>query len=103
MKKVKAILQMPKPEDVTGVRRLCGMVQYLGRYTPNLADDLEPIHKLTRKDEKFKWNKSCEKSLKRLKEKMSNPPVLAYYNPREELVLLHSYSAYKNRNESGMT
>ena len=42
--KVKAIQEMPVPEDVTGVRRLCGMVQYLARYTPNLADDLEPIH-----------------------------------------------------------
>ena len=42
-KKVQAIVEMPASTDVTGVCRLCGMVQYLVRYTPNLADDLEYI------------------------------------------------------------
>ena len=84
---VKAIQEMPVPEDVTGVHRLCGMVQYLARYTPNLADDLEPIHQLTRKDVEFIWSKECDDAFKRLKQKMSNSPVLGYYNPEEELVL----------------
>ena len=53
--KVRAIQEMPAPEDVSGVRRLCGMIQYLAWYTPNLASDLEPIHALTRKDIAFKW------------------------------------------------
>ena len=29
--KVEAILKMPEPTDIPGVRRLCGMVQYLSR------------------------------------------------------------------------
>ena len=78
---------MNVPEDVTEVRRLCGMVQYLARYMPNLADDLEPIHQLTRKDVEFNWSKECDDAFKRLKQKMSNSPVLGYYNPEEELVL----------------
>ena len=65
--KVKAIQEMPVPEDVTGVRRLCGMVQYLAHYTPNLADDLEPIHQLTRKDVEFNWSKECDDAFKKIK------------------------------------
>ena len=57
---------MPVPEDVTGVHRLCGMIQYLARYMPNLADDLEPIHQLTRKDAEFNWSKECDDAFKRL-------------------------------------
>ena len=30
--KVKAIQDMPPPTDVSGVKRLCGMVQYLARF-----------------------------------------------------------------------
>ena len=41
---------MPQPVDVQGVRRFCGMVQYLSKFIPHLADTLEPIRMLTRKD-----------------------------------------------------
>ncbi|XP_068224775.1 uncharacterized protein [Palaemon carinicauda] len=42
--KVKAIKEMPAPTDISGIRRFCGMVQYLSRFLPNLADDLEPVY-----------------------------------------------------------
>ena len=86
-KKVQAIVQMPAPTDVTGVRRLCGMVQYLARYTPNLADDLEPIHALTRSNTESVWSQVCQDAFSRPKRKLSETPVLAYYNPDETLVL----------------
>ena len=31
-RKVKAINEMPTPTDVAGVKRLCGMVQYMARF-----------------------------------------------------------------------
>lgn len=85
--KVRAIHEMPPPEDITGVRRLCGMVQYLARYTPNLSGDLEPIHRLTRKDTPFVWSEECENAFRNLKQKLSDAPVLAYYNQNKPLVL----------------
>ena len=45
--KIKAILEMPAPEDIHGVKRLCDMVQYLSKFLPNLADDMEAIRALT--------------------------------------------------------
>ena len=38
--KVQAIHDMPGPTDVAGVKRLCGMVQYLSRFLPDLAEHL---------------------------------------------------------------
>jgi len=52
--KVEAIAKMPAPTDVSGVKRFCGMVQYLARFSPNLAADLEPLRHLTRKN--VAWN-----------------------------------------------
>ena len=54
--KVRAIRDMSRPVDVAGVRRLCGMTQYMSRFLPDLAETLEPIRVLTRKDTPFVWS-----------------------------------------------
>ena len=46
--KVQVIRDMPAPTDVAGVKRLCGMVQYMSRFLPDLAETIEPIRALTR-------------------------------------------------------
>ena len=46
--KVEAISKMPKPNDVSSVKRLCGTILHLSRFMPNLANDLAPLHKLTK-------------------------------------------------------
>ena len=48
--KVQATRDMPAPNDVAGVKRLCGMVQYMSRFLPDLAETIKPIRALTRKD-----------------------------------------------------
>ena len=58
--KVQAIRDMPAPTDVEGVKRLCGMAQYMAKFLPNLAATLEPIRALTRKETPFVWSKECE-------------------------------------------
>ena len=51
--KVQAIRGMPALTDVEGVRRLCGMAQYMARFLPNLDETLGPMRALTRKDTPF--------------------------------------------------
>ena len=48
--KVEAILKMPEPQYVHGVRRFCGMVQYLSKFVPELAETASPLRTLTHKD-----------------------------------------------------
>ena len=85
--KVDAILKMPPPENVTDVRRLCGLVQYMGRFLKDLADTLEPIRHLTRKDVKFDWNEDCQRAFESLKKQLTKAPILAYFDPEKELVV----------------
>ena len=58
--KVQAIHDMPKHIDEAGVRRLCGMTQYMSRFLPDLAKTLEAIRALTRKDTPFVWSTECK-------------------------------------------
>ena len=85
--KVQAIRGMPVPTDVEGVRRLCGMAQYMARFLPNLAETLKPMRALTRKNTPFVWSKECETAFNSLKKDLSEPPCLAYFDSAKEVVI----------------
>ena len=61
--KVDAIVNMPKPADVQGVRRILGMTNYLAKFLPKLSDVLQPLRQLTRKEHDFTWSHFTTKHL----------------------------------------
>ena len=85
--KVKAVLEMPRPEDVEGVQRLNGFVNCLAKFLPRLADQMEPIRRLTRQHTEFEWAEEQEKALQAVKRLVTTAPVLSYYDPKAELEL----------------
>ncbi|XP_056135369.1 G2/mitotic-specific cyclin-B2-like [Lampris incognitus] len=46
MGKVRAIQEIPEPQDKTELQRIMGMVQYLAKFIPNLAEVSPPLRKL---------------------------------------------------------
>jgi len=60
-KKVKAITEMLKPQDVTQLRPFLGMVQYYAKFLPDLATHLAPLHRLLQND--VKWRGGLRKKL----------------------------------------
>lgn len=83
--KVKAVLEMPSPEDVEGIQRVNGFVNYLAKFLPRLADQMEPIRRLTRQHTEFKWAEEQEKALQEVKRLVTTAPVLNYYGPKAKL------------------
>ena len=65
--KTKAVLEMPRPEDVGGVQRLNGFVNYLSKFLPRLADHMEPIRRLTRQDTECNWAEEQENAFREVK------------------------------------
>lgn len=41
--KPKSIIEMPPPTDKHGVQRILGMVNYVQKFAPNLADAVKPL------------------------------------------------------------
>ena len=85
--KVKAIKEMPAPTDVTGVRRFLGMVQYLAKFLPKLADLTKPMRELTQKNVIFTWQKAQNNAFKAVKDAISDTPVLRYYSLEDEVTV----------------
>ena len=48
--KIRAITEMPIPEDKKAVQRLLGMINYVGKFIPNLAKITKPLRELLKKD-----------------------------------------------------
>ena len=85
--KVKAIVEMPSPTDVAGVQRLLGSAQYLSKFLPHLEDMTKPLRELTHQDSQWVWDHLQKVAFGKLKEAVSNTPILRYYNFCDEVTL----------------
>ncbi|XP_031334049.1 uncharacterized protein K02A2.6-like [Photinus pyralis] len=92
--KIQAIKNVNRPENVTQLKAFIGMVNYYGRFIKNLANILKPLYELLRKDEKFRWNKSCEEAMEKAKDAISSDNVLIHFNPKLPLQLACDASMY---------
>ena len=80
---------MPNPEDVSGVRRFFGFVNYLSKFLPSLSDLCEPFRKLTLKDAVRSWHEVPDKAVAKIKQFVTctPEPVLGYFDPNQSLIL----------------
>lgn len=92
--KIEAIKQMPRPKNLSEIRAFTGMINYYGRFIPNLSTILRPLNALLRKDTSFIWSKECEAAFCQAKEAFISNRVLVYFNPRLPLVLATDASSY---------
>lgn len=71
--KVRAIKAAPSPKCVTELRSFLGMVNYYGKFLPDLSKVLAPLYKLLHNDTKWQWCEEQEAAFKKVKE-LSNAP-----------------------------
>ena len=92
--KIEAIVNAPTPRNVTELRSFLGLLNYYGRFVPNLSFLLHPLNKLLRHGVRWHWSKACAKAFKTAKEKIVSPNVLVHYDPGRPLTLATDASAY---------
>ena len=92
--KVKAIIDMPEPTDVSAIRRFLGMINQLGKFTPHLAGITKPMRDLLSKKNDWTWGHAQQRCFAQLKECLASAPVLALYNANRETTLSADASSY---------
>lgn len=65
--KVAAIQQMPPPGNVTELKRILGMVTFLGRYIPNLSTVGQPLHELLKSKNDWTWGHAQQTAFENIK------------------------------------
>uniref|UniRef100_A0A3B3HAG9 ribonuclease H n=1 Tax=Oryzias latipes TaxID=8090 RepID=A0A3B3HAG9_ORYLA len=92
--KVKAIMEMPEPQDVEGVRRVMGMANYLGKFLPHLASFSKPLRDLLCEKNEWHWGNAQKEAFQKLKTELSSPRVLASYSIDAKTCVAADASSY---------
>ena len=88
LEKGKAIVCARAPTYVSEYRGFLGLVQYVGRYVPDLATVAAPLRELTKKSVKFHWGPDQEKSFKKIQQLMCSCETLACFDRNAPITLV---------------
>eukprot|EP00731_Ephydatia_muelleri_P002671 Em0001g2671a len=92
--KTMAINKMAQPTNVTELSRFMGMINQLGKFSPNLASITQPLRELMSSKSAWIWGPAQEQSFQASKDEHSKPTVLALYNPESKTKLSADASSY---------
>ena len=71
---------MPLPRSVNDLQRFLGMINYLGKFIPNLAEHATPLRNLLKKDVVFKLQKPQFDAIENLKTLVTSTPCLKIFD-----------------------
>ena len=85
--KVKAIQEAPVPKNPTELKSFLGMLNFYGKFIPNLSSILKPLHSLLRKDVVWKWKVEQQEAFDKVKNQLQSSDILVHFDPKKELVV----------------
>ena len=82
--KVKAIKDAPRPKNVSELRAILGIINYYGKFLPNLSTQLPP---LLQKHARWSWTEKQDKAFQAAKDALQANSLLVHYDSTKPLVL----------------
>ncbi|UYV80861.1 K02A2.6-like [Cordylochernes scorpioides] len=92
--KLDAITKMEAPRSTKELKSFLGMVNYLGKFIPNLADKLQPLNSLLSTKNEWVWDEPQKKSFNLLKQELVSRPNLALFNPSRTTIVSADASSF---------
>lgn len=81
--KIEAIQKFRQPQTAEEVRSFLGLVNYVGKFIPDLATTTNDLRILMKKDTEFKWGEIQQKAFDSLKSALTSDAVLGFYDPND--------------------
>ena len=85
--KVKAVQNFPVPADLKSLRSFLGLASYYRRFIPQFSVVANPLFSLTRKNAPFDWSVACQEAFDRLKQLLTQAPILAFPDFSQDFLL----------------
>ena len=79
--KLQAIKNIQTPQNAKELQTLLGMVNYLNRFSVQLAEMTAPLRELLKKNIHFQWETHHQAALERIKKELYTSQVISYYDP----------------------
>ena len=88
-KKIKAIIEFPRPTSVRSIREFIGMANFYRPFVPNFSAIAKPLTDLLKSESQFEWPSDGpeEHAFQELKRILSSAPILHIFDPSLPCVL----------------
>ncbi|CAF2400326.1 unnamed protein product [Rotaria sp. Silwood2] len=90
---VKKTIDFPTPTSAKAAYSFIQMAQFYRRFIKDFASIAAPLNVFKTKNAKFVWTPECQKAFDMLKQKLSQYPLLAFYDGKSKLKLKISTDA----------
>jgi len=94
--KIKAIMEWPRPTNVTEVRSFLGLAGYYRKFVKDFSKIASLLTNLLKKVVKFEWTNKCEEAFQELKNRLSSAPILTL------LVEGEKYTIHSDASKNGL-
>ena len=84
---LQAIDKLQVPTNVTEVRSILGVLSYTRKCIKDFSINVEPISRLTKKNQPFIWGTEQNNAFNSIKNLFKNKPYLVYFDPNRETQL----------------
>ena len=92
--KVQAIKNAPAPTNVSQLKSFLGLLNYYGKFLPNLSSTLVPLYRLLQQQTEWHWSTAQQQAFQKAKASLTSDCLLVHYDPSKELVLACDASPY---------
>ncbi|XP_060810148.1 uncharacterized protein K02A2.6-like [Amyelois transitella] len=90
--KIKPILSMPYPTNVSELKSFLGMVNFYGKFIKNLSS-VTPLYDLLKKGKHWKWTSSHSKVFQQIKQLLCSTEVLTHFDAALDSIVTCDASA----------
>ena len=84
---MRAIIQMPLPQNREELQRFLGMVNYFPQFIRNQSEITAPLRSLLKKDVAWNWFQEHTQPVENLKDILSSQPILKFFEPSKPVKL----------------
>jgi hypothetical protein len=85
--KVEKVVEMPAPTDKKTLQSFLGCIGYHRKFIPNFSTIAKPLTDLTKKCNKFVWERKQDEAFELLKARLNSEPILKWPNVNEDFYL----------------
>ena len=76
--KTAKVTSWPTPKSVQDVQKFLGLSSYYQRFVRNFSEITKPLHRLTKRGQKFAQTVKCETAFTVLKQCLASAPILSF-------------------------
>ena len=92
--KVETIRAAQPPRNVSELKAFLGLLNFYGKFIPNLSSRIGCLYNLLKKDVCFLWSRECQKTFEECKGYLLSSNLLELFDPKKPVVVVSDASSY---------